>query len=209
MELSLLLGFLGATAVLAFMPGPDNIYVLSESISKGARQGISITAGLVSGVVVHTLLVATGLSLLVFKSELAYDIVKYAGAAYLLYIAYGATWEQPMQIEWSEKGEGEPFWKLYQRGVIMNLLNPKVSIFFIAFLPQFVSSNGWSPMLQMSVMGLIFMFESFLIFSSIALVAGSLASLVKSDVFWKVTKWVKVVVLISLALLLAFSELEG
>lgn len=206
MDFSLLLGFMGATAVLAFMPGPDNIYVLTESISKGARQGISITAGLVSGVVVHTLLVATGLSLIVFQSELAYSIVKYAGAAYLVYLAYGATREKAMQVEWSENGESEPFLKLYKRGIIMNLLNPKVSIFFIAFLPQFVSSEGPSPMVQMSMMGVIFMLESFVIFSAVALIAGRLASLVTSPSFWVVTKWIKVIVLLALALLLAFSE---
>ena len=206
MEWQLLVGFIGATAVLAFMPGPDNIYVLTESISKGVRQGVSITAGLVSGVVVHTLLVATGLSLIVFQSALAYDIVKYLGTAYLLYLAWGASREKNMHVELKGPGAQEPFAALYQRGILMNLLNPKVAVFFIAFLPQFVSSDGWAPFWQMSVMGILFMVESFFIFSFIALVAGKLAGMVSHPAFWTVTKWIKVAVLLSLAVLLALSE---
>jgi len=88
----------------------------------------------------------------------------------------------------------------------MNVLNPKVSLFFIALLPQFISSPGWNPMVQMSILGMIFMLTAFLTFSSIALVAGRLSQLVENDKFWIITKWVKVGVLVILALTLALSS---
>lgn len=205
MDPGLLSGFLVAAVLLALMPGPDNIYVLTESISKGARQGISITTGLVSGVLVHTLLAATGLSLLVFRYDVVYHIVKFAGAAYLLYLSYQATKEVPMKVEFGVRGLSDPFLPLFKKGFLMNVLNPKVSIFFIALLPQFVSPDGFAPMIQMSVLGVVFMVQAFIVFSSIALIAGSLASLVTNERFWATTKWIKVIVLAVLGILLALS----
>jgi len=187
------------------MPGPDNIYVLTESISKGVKQGVAITTGLISGVIVHTTLVATGLSLLVFSNDLAYDIMKYAGTAYLLYMAFGAVKEAPLDVNVDVKGQLEPFPRLFKRGFLMNVLNPKVTLFFIVLLPQFVSSDGWSPMYQMFVLGGIFMAVSLLIFSSIAVVSGYSASLIKHPLFWVITKWVKVMVLLALATFLLLS----
>ncbi len=206
MDTSLILGFILATVALAFMPGPDNIYVLTESISKGAKQGVAITAGLISGVIVHTTLVATGLSLLVFNNDIAYDTMKYAGTAYLLYVAYGAIKEAPLDVNVDVKGQLEPFPRLFKRGFLMNVLNPKVTLFFIVLLPQFVSSDGWSPMYQMFVLGAVFMTVSFLIFSSIAMVSGYSASLIKHPMFWVVTKWIKVFVLAALGSFLLLSE---
>ncbi|NQV52624.1 MAG: LysE family translocator [Flavobacteriales bacterium] len=205
MDPTLILGFILATAALAFMPGPDNIYVLTESISKGVKQGVAITTGLISGVIVHTTLVATGLSLLVFSNDLAYDIMKYAGTAYLLYMAFGAVKEAPLDVNVDVKGQLEPFPRLFKRGFLMNVLNPKVTLFFIVLLPQFVSSDGWSPMYQMFVLGGIFMAVSLLIFSSIAVVSGYSASLIKHPLFWVITKWVKVMVLLALATFLLLS----
>lgn len=206
MNPELLLAFMGATAVLAFMPGPDNIFVLTESIHAGAKKGISITAGLVSGVVVHTLLVATGLSLTIFQVDWAYDVVKYAGALYLLYLAYGAWREEAAEVNLNSDLSKKSFWSLYSTGITMNLLNPKVAVFFIAFLPQFVSTDGWTPFYQMALMGVIFMVESFFIFSTIALLAGSFAKMINNPRFWLLTKYIKIIVLVSLAFLLAVSE---
>ena len=155
MELSLILGFIAATLALALMPGPDNIYVLTESISKGWRQGVSITSGLISGCLIHTTLVATGLSVFVFNYPSVYNILKFAGAAYLLYMAYGAYKEQPMALNLGGKQARDSFWPLFRKGFIMNVLNPKVTLFFIVLLPQFVSNNGFSPMWQMMILGLI------------------------------------------------------
>jgi len=206
MELSQIIGFIIATAALAFSPGPDNIYVLTESIAKGVRQGIGITSGLISGVTVHTTLVATGLSLIVFKNDLAYNIMKYAGTLYLLYMVNGAWKEKPMDVSIDSKGQAEPFFRLFKRGFLMNVLNPKVTLFFIVLLPQFVGDGSWSPMVQMFVLGGVFMVVSFAIFSSIAFASGYSASLVKDPRFWVATKWLKVLVLVGLAAWLFFSD---
>lgn len=196
-----------ATLALAMMPGPDNTYVLTESIAKGWRQGVGITCGLISGVLVHTTVVATGFSLIVFEFDWAYDILKYVGSAYLLYMAYGAFKEKPAQISIGNKAQVEPFFQLFKRGFIMNVLNPKVTLFFMVLLPQFVSSKpeSISSMWQMIILGLVFMTVSFPVFSSIAIVSGNLASLIRNDHFWIVTKWIKVIVLIGLAILLLMS----
>ncbi|MDC1221172.1 LysE family translocator [Salibacteraceae bacterium] len=208
MDLQLLLGFILATLTLAFMPGPDNIYVLTESISKGWRQGIGITTGLISGVLVHTTVVATGFSLIVFEYDWAFDILKYAGSAYLIYMAYGAFKEKAINVTIGDKAKLEPFSRLFKRGFIMNVLNPKVTLFFMVLLPQFVStdSNGLNSMWQMVILGLVFMAVSFPVFSSIAIVSGSLASLVQNDRFWVITKWIKITVLFALAILLFLSQ---
>lgn len=206
MDISLILQFAFATLLLAASPGPDNIYVLTESVSKGWRQGVGITAGLMSGVIIHTTFVATGISLIVLNSEIAFSIIKYLGSGYLLYLAYGAYNEQPMEVVVGKQAEAEPFMTVFKRGFIMNVLNPKVSIFFIALLPQFVSDDGVSPMFQMMVLGFVFMLVSFVIFSGIALISGRAATMVKHKSFWTTTKWIKVVLLSSLAILLALSE---
>jgi threonine/homoserine/homoserine lactone efflux protein len=206
LETGLLIGFVLSTLALAFMPGPDNIYVLTESVSRGWRQGIGITCGLISGVLIHTTLVATGLSILVFDYPIIYNILKYAGAAYLLYMAYGAIRESPITISEVEKGLHASFWKLFRKGFVMNVLNPKVTLFFIVLLPQFVTKNGWSPWMQMMILGLIFMIVSFPVFAGIAILAGKMTLLVKSDRFWKITKWIKVIVLIALAGLMVMSD---
>ena len=206
MDFQLVLQFVLATLTLAFMPGPDNIYVLSESIAKGPRQGIAITTGLMSGVIIHTSLVATGLSLIVFQHQWTFDLLKYLGAAYLLYLAWDAWKETPIKVQTIEQHTPDPPMAMIRRGFLMNVLNPKVSLFFIVFLPQFVSPTGWKPMHQMLVMGAIFMLCSFIVFSGIALVSGVSASLVKNPSFWTVTKWIKLLVLISLALLLLTSQ---
>lgn len=188
------------------MPGPDILYVLTESISKGWKQGVSIASGLVSGVIVHTTLVATGLSVFVFKFPSVYNTLKFVGAAYLLYMAYGALKEKPAHLENTSSKAVERFSKLFTKGFIMNVLNPKVTLFFILLLPQFVSSEGWSPMLQMMILGLIFIVVSFPVFATVAILAGSAASLVEKPWFWSLTKALKVIVLLCLAILLAMSE---
>jgi len=204
MDLQLLLSFIAASVLLALMPGPDNIYVLTESVANGAKRGVIITAGLVSGVVVHTFLAATGLSLIIYSSELVYNLVLYAGSAYLFYLSYMATKETPIDVDSNKQPTERTTWSLFKQGVLMNVLNPKVSLFFIALLPRFVSDTGWSPMLQMSLLGSVFMVQAFVVFSSVALIAGSLANLVENPTFWKVTKWLKVIVLAALGLFLLF-----
>lgn len=201
MELSLYLSFCLAAFLLALMPGPDNIFVLTESIAKGAKNGVLISLGLNSGVLVHTLAAATGLSLILKQSELAFTIVQYLGAAYLLFLAYKSSQEKVEAFEMNgSKLTGN--WKLVRTGFIMNVLNPKVSLFFIAFLPQFVRPEQSSVTFQMIIMGGSFMIIGFATFSCFALLAEQLRKPLSSLKFLKGVKWVKVIVLVSLAIFL-------
>ncbi|MGB1205588.1 MAG: LysE family translocator [Chitinophagales bacterium] len=208
MELELIFSFLVASILLSLMPGPDNIFVLTESLTKGHKNGIAISIGLSLGVLVHTLAAATGLSIIIQNSALAFSVVKYLGAAYLFYLAFGAIKEQKPTLDLNAKKITEDFevLPLIRKGFLMNVLNPKVSLFFIAFLPQFVSNNGFYITIQMIILGLIFMIQAIVVFSLIAILSGNLTKYVNSPKFWKITKWSKVFVLTILGLSLLFAK---
>jgi threonine/homoserine/homoserine lactone efflux protein len=208
MELELILSFIGASILLTLMPGPDNIFVLTESLTKGQKNGISISIGLVSGILIHTLAASTGLSIIIQKSAMAFNVIKYLGAAYLLYLAIKATKDKQPTIDLfsGNNNQNESSFKLIRKGFFMNVLNPKVSLFFIAFLPQFISSNGYAPSIQMILLGLFFMLQAIVIFGLISILSGKLSYYLNSSKFWKITKWSKVGVLSSLALALAFAK---
>ncbi len=208
METGLLLSFLGASVILSIMPGPDNIFVLTESLTKGQRNGIAISIGLGSGVLVHTIAAATGLSLIVQSSALAFSIIKYLGAAYLFYLAYQALKDENQHINFkaAQQSKHQGTFFLIRKGFLMNVLNPKVSLFFIAFLPQFISPNGLSIKLQMIILGVLFMIQAIIVFSLISVLSGKLSKYINNKRFWKITKWSKVGVLSILGITLALSE---
>ncbi len=206
MDLQLVFSFIWAATLLAFMPGPDNIMVLTESITKGKRNGIALSIGLSSGVLIHTMAAATGLSLILQSSSLAFEVVKYLGAAYLFYLAYQSWKEQPQYTELDQQVDDYNFGKLVRKGFLMNVLNPKVSLFFIAFLPVFVSTSGFSPTVQLLILGFLFMIVSLVVFVLIAQLSGQLSTYLNNPKFWKVTKWGKILVLSSLGILLALSK---
>lgn len=201
MELTTWLSFCFASFLLALMPGPDNIFVLTESIAKGAKNGILIALGLNAGVLVHTLAAATGISLILKQSEFAFKLIQYAGAAYLIYLAIGAAKGKVSQFT-AEESEVKGNFKLFRTGFIMNVLNPKVSLFFIAFLPQFVREEQGSVVWQMCIMGISFMVIGFVTFSSFALLAHQLRKPLSSLKFLSGVKWAKVIVLLGLAIVL-------
>lgn len=186
---------------MALMPGPDNIFVLTESIAKGAKNGILIAFGLNSGVLIHTLAAATGVSLILKQSELAFAIIQYAGAVYLLYLAFLAAKEKVKPFK-TQVNSSKGAIKLVRTGFIMNILNPKVSLFFIAFLPQFVQPERGNVSVQMITMGSAFMVIGFLTFSSFALLAHQLRKPLGSLKVLSVIKWAKVSVLVGLAVYL-------
>ncbi|MFT7613297.1 MAG: threonine/homoserine/homoserine lactone efflux protein [Parvicellaceae bacterium] len=208
METTTVLSFLAASIALTIMPGPDNLFVLTESLTKGVRNGIAVSVGLASGVLLHTLAAALGLSFVIQNSELAFSVIKYLGTAYLLYLAFKAYQEKRPALA-SEKAEehshASPF-SLIRKGFLMNVLNPKVSLFFIALLPQFLSEGGFRNSIQMILLGVIFMLQALVIFSLISLLSGSLTKYVNDPKFWNITKWSKVGVLSILGLVLALSR---
>lgn len=206
MDWDLYFTFLSAAIALTFMPGPDNIFVLTESLSKGSKRGLSLSAGLSSGVLVHTLLAASGLALILQQMPSLAFAVKFAGTLYLLFLTYRA-WRSkpepflaPTQLKSMRRNS---FWVSYGKGFLMNVLNPKVTLFFLALLPQFVSANAkYSAFSQMVLMGFTFMVQAFLIFGSIALLAGKLHPYLAQEKFWLVTKWCQIVILLFISLAL-------
>lgn len=208
MEIGLTLSFLSASILLTLMPGPDNIFVLTESITKGKKNGIAVSMGLASGVLIHTLAAATGLSIIIHQSAMAFTVIKYVGAIYLFFLAFKAIKEKKADVVLNDKRNDEKYKisALIKKGFLMNILNPKVALFFIAFLPQFITPKGINITLQMVVLGLIFAIQAFIIFYIISSLAGKLTKYVTNDKFWNITKWSKVGVLSCLGLALIFSK---
>ncbi|MGI9319756.1 MAG: LysE family translocator [bacterium] len=171
--LETLLAFLSVSVLLGLAPGPDNIFVLTQSAIKGRMAGLIVTFGLCSGIVIHTTAVAFGVAALFKTSQLAFVSLKIAGALYLLYLAWQAFRASSQEIVLG--GDNVPqYARLYRRGFIMNVTNPKVSIFFLAFLPQFADPTRGSLPLQMMILGMLFILSTILVFGAIALVAGKL-----------------------------------
>lgn len=166
--------FFLASLILGIAPGPDNIFVLTQSALFGARAGLVTTLGLVSGLCFNTLAVALGIAVIFLTSPLAFNILKYAGAAYLCWLAWHA-FRAAAQTDRGGSNHFPGYGALYKRGVIMNLTNPKVSIFFLAFLPQFCDPQRGNVGLQTVYFGLLFMLATILVFGCVAILGGRLA----------------------------------
>ncbi len=166
------LSFFGIAVLLALSPGPDNLFVLTQSLLWGPSAGLWVVMGLCTGVLGHTLAVSVGLAAVFAASEAAFLAVKLAGAAYLLYLAWGALRSQAGGAEESRPAR-QTGGQLYRRGVIMSLTNPKVTIFFLAFLPQFASPARGSIGMQMLMLGILFMLAALLVFSAVAVFSGA------------------------------------
>lgn len=167
-----------ASIALGLAPGPDNIFVLTQSAVNGRMAGVVVTLGLLSGVLVHTTLVALGIAVIFETSRLAFKALKIFGAAYLLYLAVKAFRASAQTIATGQPVR-EPLTKLYTTGIVMNISNPKVAIFFLAFLPQFTDPDRGSIPAQIFSLGLVFILCTFLVFGTIALLAGSLGGWLK------------------------------
>ncbi len=152
-----LLSFALATTALAFSPGPDNMYVLTQSIVNGKKYGLATVYGLISGCIVHTTLLAFGVSVLIKQSESLFFALKLFGAIYLIYLAY-KVFKSDASIAFSEDNVSKKSTtQLFKQGFIMNVLNPKVSIFFSAFFPGLTYSESLSTIIQFHVLGFLFM----------------------------------------------------
>ena len=174
MESSTFLYFLTASILLTLAPGPDILYLLTKSLSDGAKSGIILACGLVSGIVFHTTLVMLGVAALIKSSATAMLLLKIFGAAYLLFLAFGAfkSAKSNKKISLSKSGAKITVSALYKRGVLMNVLNPKVLLFFLAFLPQFIDVSATGSSLQILFLGIIFAAQALIIFSGVAIFAG-------------------------------------
>jgi threonine/homoserine/homoserine lactone efflux protein len=198
----ILLSFCLASAALAISPGPDNIFVLTQSVSNGSSYGIATTAGLISGCIFHTALVAFGVSAILLTFESVFWGIKTIGAAYLLYLAW-QVFKSESTVFIRGNSVKKSHWQLYKQGVVMNVLNPKVTLFFMAFFPAFLWDKTENTIAQFFVLGFLFMLISFVIFSGIALLSGNIFRFTnryqKSGLFFK---WLQIVVFTGIAFFL-------
>jgi Putative threonine efflux protein len=171
--------FFIAALVVAIAPGPDNLFVLAQSATHGTRAGICVICGLCTGIAVQTTLLIVGVSALIAASPVAFFVLQCCGAAYLLYLAYKSFQVRAGVVKLDERREtressGLSFRKLYLRGIIMNLTNPKAVLFALSFIPPAVRmDSALSPSLQMAILGVEFVVATFIVFGSIAFLAGT------------------------------------
>ncbi len=176
MTTSTLLCFLGASVALTVAPGPDNIFVLSQGIARGRKPAIITALGMCSGISVHTTAAAFGVSALLYSSAVAFNLVKYTGAAYLLFLAVKTLKER--SVVRLAAPDDRALAASFRRGFLMNVLNPKVAMFFLAFLPQFLTPDTRCFPLWMLVLGLIFMAQAVIIFCAIGYFSGFIGNYV-------------------------------
>jgi len=177
MPFDLILTFFIASSLLALAPGPDNIFVLTQSMLYGRRSAFLVILGLCSGLVVHTSLVVFGVAAIITASPFLYTFITLLGALYLLYLAYQLFRSDTKSIKLQNIKPLTPL-ALYQRGVIMNITNPKVTLFFLSFLPQFTHREyAYSITVQIIVLGVVFIVATLLNFGLIAYLSATFAKL--------------------------------
>lgn len=203
---NVLLAFFTTSVILALSPGPDNLFVMAQSAQNGWKAGLFVTLGLATGLIGHTVAVAFGLAAIVHASAIAFTIIKFMGASYLIWLAWqalraAASTGQQELVQQLSGGS------LYRRGIVMNLTNPKVSLFFMAFLPQFADPRHGSMMVQFYQLGAVFILATILVFSLISTLAGGFGDKFRNSApVQKAVHRAAAAVFIALAIKLALSE---
>ena len=198
--------FMLAAVTLNITPGLDMMYVIARSTNQGRTAGIASAFGIAGGSLIQTLAVAFGLSGLLLAVPIAYDVVKFGGALYLIYLGVRTLLSRQHTVM-EAKVEQASQWRIFTQGVFTNVLNPKVAIFFLAFLPQFVDTRQGNAWLQIIFLGLLFNISGTVVNSIIALMASSLSTWLKSRAqAQKVLQWLTGGIFIGLGVRLAFLQ---
>jgi len=179
LSIETIIAFVTASVVLSLVPGPDNLFVMSHSALKGWRIGFYITLGLCTGLIGHTVLVAIGVSVIFQTSAIAFTGLKIIGAFYLLYLAWLSVQNKELNLGGTDKNSTNRSY--YLTGVIMNLTNPKVALFFLVFLPQFVNTSNDNVTIQIFLLGLLFILSAICVFTSIAYLSSFLENFLKKS----------------------------
>ena len=202
----ILLTFFGVSVLLGLSPGPDNLFVLLQSALQGRRAGLYVVLGLCTGLLFHTAAVALGLAAVFAASSTAFTVLKLGGAAYLIYLAW-QVFRAPVGNAAGAQARPLTAAQMYRRGVIMNLSNPKVLIFFLAFFPQFVNPAQGAVGLQIICLGAVFIIATLLTFGAIAWFAATVGqAFQRSTRAQRGLNWLAGTVFLGLAARLAFSE---
>jgi threonine/homoserine/homoserine lactone efflux protein len=179
----ILLTFFGIAVLLALAPGPDNIFVMMQSAIWGRSAGFIVVLGLCTGLLGHTAAVAVGLAAVFAASPAAFTLLKLLGATYLAWLAWQAFRAPTDRPPGADGAPRLRPWRLYLRGIVMNLTNPKVSLFFLAFLPQFTDPAAGPVGPQIVVLGGLFMLATLLVFGAIAIFSGAAGALLQRSAF--------------------------
>jgi threonine/homoserine/homoserine lactone efflux protein len=180
MELTTLLAFAGACVVLNLVPGPGMMFIIAQGVSGGRRPGLAAAAGMASGTVVHTAAAALGLSALLGAAPAALNVVRIGGAAVLIYLAVAALRSARAGVPLTAKGPKRSLRRTYVSAVLTNLANPKVVLFYVAFVPQFLDPHGWPIALQILVLGALVVLIGLVMDSGVGFAAGTFSSLLVS-----------------------------
>ena len=178
--------FVGAGLLLNITPGPDVLYIVGRSLGQGRLAGVVSSMGIATGCLVHIAAAALGLSAVMLAVPLAFDIVRYAGAAYLAWLGLKALVSRPSSLD-VQVLEPVPLGCIYRQGIITNVLNPKVALFFLAFLPQFTDPARGSLPLQFVALGLVFVVNGTIVCLGYALAASWLGGWLKGR--YRVSTW--------------------
>jgi threonine/homoserine/homoserine lactone efflux protein len=201
-----LIVFMTATLALNLTPGPDMIYVIARSVGQGQRAGVISALGIGGGCLAHTFAAALGLSALLMSSAVAYDLVKYAGAVYLVYLGVRALLGKSHLQEHPELNP-DSLSSIFYQGVMTNVLNPKVALFFLAYLPQFTKAERGSIAWRIIFLGLMFNISGTLVNVIVALLGGRIGkALKKRPAFEHTQRWFTGAVFIALGFRLAFAK---
>ena len=189
-----------AAIILALTPGPDMLYIATRSITQGRGAGIFSALGVHTGVLIHTIAAAFGISALIAESAVAFNIVRYAGAAYLVYLGIRTILNKAASLE-IKVIEHKKLRSVYYQGLITNLFNPKVILFFLAFLPQFADPSKGSIPIQMVTLGCLMIVVTLPIDIAVGLLGGSMGKFLKTSTrMQRISKWFTGSVFISLGI---------
>ena len=205
-SLETLAAFFGVSVLLALAPGPDNLFVLMQSAQRGWRAGLCVVFGLCLGIAGHTAAVALGLAAVVAASAAAFTALKFCGAAWLLWLAWGALRAPAGAPRAGAAAQGGDALRMVARGVAMNLTNPKVLIFFLAFVQQFTDPARGPVAWQTVALGLAFMLATLLVFGSIACFSAAFGTLLRSRRAQRLLNRAAALVFLGLAVRLATAQ---
>ncbi len=203
----MLFSFLVSCILLAITPGPDNMFLISLTMRSGKNAGFLFLSGLVVGCFIHTLLLSIGFSIFILESKFVFNLLKLFGFSYIMFLAIQLCFSKEQN---NFKGDLElksSYFNFFKKGVIMNLLNPKVFLFFVAFFPNFIFSQTISIEIQLIYLGLIFICSTILVFGILVIFSNSLYSKFnKTSNSNKIVKYINVIVLLIISILILFTE---
>ena len=203
----MLLSFILSSFLLALSPGPDNIYLTALTTKSGKYSGISFLLGLIIGCLIHTIFLAFGLNALILEYEIVFELIKYSGIIYLIFLSYDIYKSDYFQDKFENIGSSNKIFKNLKNGIFMNLLNPKVFLFFALFFPNFLFSDEFSFKTQIFILGTLFISVTFLVFVVIILFSYFIfRKFSQNDNFKIFAKYFNISVLMLIALLILFTE---